>query len=649
MPLTHFICPDNERIKVCDCLKEGGCRLKNRCATRSYLMVAGADRPWKGKPSTTQLISGTMHSFLKIKHEYATRPDSRTFMILGTRAHKTLEDAGIDDEYSMLETALTQGDVSGITDGVENENEIPILFDRKTTGSYKVAKALGIYIDKEPIEGEFWKSGKHKGEQKTRSIAKYDPAKSETEDWNWQLNKYRIEIKKQFGIDCKRLKIEAFVRDGGTYIARSRGIFGNLYYFDIPILPDEVVNEYFERKKNCLLQAVKQGYWNDICTDKENWDGIRCARFCDVAEYCPFGVYLKEQREKELFMPIKGLSEPRKIPRLGKIRLGTKVPNAGGNGEHPKEVDYFILDPDTEIPTEREKYISEFARLYGEQPKSIDVMLPTSNMGMNLVLDYKRYSSNNLLRCKGDGETATCKEKKYADGLKIIGGTEEGLIKVECLGEDCPNYISKKCARVGVLNVLLQKLPGIGVWQIVTHSIISIQNIIDTTAINLELFKRIHMLPATLERREVKVEFEGKANPHYPLFLDFKGSLADVQRLAQGDPTSVMLELPQPKPDEVTQALAEEIKGDSAGIVEEPQKPPKEEKPFRAMTHAQAKAITGQFELLKKDKGWDNDKLAELLINKIEKTSMKGISYDEAEIVLTALCVANKPSAGAKQ
>lgn len=44
--LKWFICPDKERIAVKDCLKEGGCRLGgNRCATRSYLGLVGADRP----------------------------------------------------------------------------------------------------------------------------------------------------------------------------------------------------------------------------------------------------------------------------------------------------------------------------------------------------------------------------------------------------------------------------------------------------------------------------------------------------------------------------------------------------------------------------------------------------------------------------
>ncbi len=37
MPLVFFECIDGTKINIQDCLKEGGCRLGNRCATRSYL------------------------------------------------------------------------------------------------------------------------------------------------------------------------------------------------------------------------------------------------------------------------------------------------------------------------------------------------------------------------------------------------------------------------------------------------------------------------------------------------------------------------------------------------------------------------------------------------------------------------------------
>jgi len=141
MPLKWFCCPDKKRITVEDCLKDGGCRMGERCASRSFLMMAGKDRPWNGRPSCTQLISGTLHSFLKIKHDYATFPDSRAFMVLGTRGHKVLEDAGSGDDISELELKFQDGDISGIADGIETEKGKRVLYDTKTTGSYKLSKS----------------------------------------------------------------------------------------------------------------------------------------------------------------------------------------------------------------------------------------------------------------------------------------------------------------------------------------------------------------------------------------------------------------------------------------------------------------------------------------------------------------------------
>ena len=45
MPLRYFICPDKQQIEVKDCLKENGCRMGERCGTRSYLQLAAKERP----------------------------------------------------------------------------------------------------------------------------------------------------------------------------------------------------------------------------------------------------------------------------------------------------------------------------------------------------------------------------------------------------------------------------------------------------------------------------------------------------------------------------------------------------------------------------------------------------------------------------
>jgi hypothetical protein len=346
------------------------------------------------------------------------------------------------------------------------------------------------------------------------------------------------------GFKPDQLKIQCIVRDGGTYIARSRGVFRNVYYFNVRIMPDAEINAYFNKKMNDLFQAIKQGYWNDICTKEENWDGLRCQNYCEVAEFCKYGKYLKREREVE-DMAIKGLSEVRRLPRLGKIRLGIKKKTAQGV-EYPAEVDYFILDPQTPSETENAKIKAEFVGLYGEQPKAIKIMFPVSSPEIYFPQFYKRYGSSTSLKCKGDGETAVCSQEEFAKGLDRIGEDEFGMPKVKCQGRDCL-YYGKECSEVGTLQVLLPELPGAGVWQISTgsyNSIVNLNSCIDYVA---SVCGRAHMIPLTLERRMQEIAKDGKKTKHYILHINMDFRLADLQKFALIDPTRMLLDLPAPE------------------------------------------------------------------------------------------------------
>ena len=144
MPTGFFICLDGHKIEVEECLKEGGCRLKSRCAARTYLRMISTDRPWTGKPSTTQLIAGTMLSFLRLTVPYAVRPDDCAFMVHGTKVHRNLE--SVPDELSLIEERLT-GETTGVTgifDLLTVEAGKTSLCDLKTWGSWRMTKALGL-------------------------------------------------------------------------------------------------------------------------------------------------------------------------------------------------------------------------------------------------------------------------------------------------------------------------------------------------------------------------------------------------------------------------------------------------------------------------------------------------------------------------
>jgi len=539
MPLKYFICPDGQKIETKSCLSEGGCRMGNRCSTRSYLQLVSKDRPWTGKPSTTQLISGTMQAFLKITNDYAISPDSRAFMVHGTKAHSNLE--GADDEYSLLEERF-EGDETpetGISDVFEVENGKSILADYKTSGSYKIAKALGFYVDDEET-GEVFKSGPRKGLPKTRKVLKRDDSKMDRLDWELQLNKYRIELEKR-GLPVDEMRIQCIARDGNTYIARSRGVFRNVYYFRINKIADEYVLDYFKKKREALLKALKMGECSEVCNAQENWEGLKCAHYCEVAEFCPLGKYLKKEKEVE-DMAIKNLSDVRRLPRLGKIRLGIKKSKNGV--EYPAEVDYFILAPQTSSELENQKLIDEFHKLYGEKPKSIKIMLPVGNLDTAFPQFYKRYGKTTLLQCKGDGVEATCSSEEFAEGLEVLRKNDLGLPVVKCLGKECSYHKSRKCSVSATLQLLLPDLPGAGVWQLTTGSFNSIVNINSCLEYVRAVAGRFHMIPLTLERREQEIQYEGRKGKHHTLHINMDIRLTELQKYGQIDSTKILLELP---------------------------------------------------------------------------------------------------------
>jgi hypothetical protein len=540
MPIKWFICPDHAQIDIAVCLSEGGCRMGERCATRSYLKLVSKERVWTGKPSTTQLIRGTREVYLTLTVDYAISPDSRAFMAMGTNTHSNLESS--TDEYSLLEERFDSEDTkeTGISDVIESEGGKNILCDYKNSGSFKVAKALGFKVV-ERDNGEVYKTGKRKGQPKLSKELVRNIEYEDRREWNIQLNKYRIEYERKFGKKIDNLKIQCIVRDGNTYIARSRGVFRNIYYFNLPIIPDQTILDYFDTKRIDLLSALKNGIIPKECSAEENWNGLKCASYCSVSEHCSYGRYLKQNKLSEDEM-IKGLSDVRRLPRLGKIRLGIVVKNDKGI-EHPKEIDYFKLDPSTPSELENESLVKEFQDLYGDKPKQIKIMIPLPDVDLFFPQFYKRYGGS-VLKCKGDGETASCISKEDAQGLKISGQSDLG-VQVVCTGKDCTYYKVNKCSESASLSVLLPELKGAGVWQITTGSFHSIVNINSCLDYIRALCGRFHMIPLTLERREQQINHDGKSSKHYILHISCSVKLEEIQRFATIDSTRILLELPK--------------------------------------------------------------------------------------------------------
>ncbi|GAI11540.1 unnamed protein product, partial [marine sediment metagenome] len=94
-------------------------------------------------------------------------------------------------------------------------------------------------------------------------------------------------------------------------------------------------------------------------------------------------------------MPIKGLSEQKRLPRLGKIHLGVKVTKNKKGEEcapYPRATDYFVC-PD------------EVRAVYGDKPQKLHIIIPVEDEEMWANQYYRQYSRTRGLVCKGDGET----------------------------------------------------------------------------------------------------------------------------------------------------------------------------------------------------------------------------------------------------
>lgn len=291
MPLESFICPDGEEIKITDCLNV--CRMPFRCATKPYLRLIGYDRKWKGV-SPSSAGNGPRLLYLKATENYAVDPQSRVWAAFGTSTHDNL---GMHRySYNVLsEQPLSDSLMKGIADVLEEDESIPdeyVLTDYKTWGSFKVAKALGMIIKKEDVpilengKPVSLKSGKNKGKVKTKikSTIVIDPAKIDLKSEELQINRYRMFFEHN-GFPISKMQIQAIPRDGGTYIAKNRGIEKNLYIIPVKKVDNFKVNSFYDTLQREVEIGFETGFARK-CNDWESWENRRCDGYCEVSEDC---------------------------------------------------------------------------------------------------------------------------------------------------------------------------------------------------------------------------------------------------------------------------------------------------------------------------------------------------------------------------
>jgi hypothetical protein len=173
-------------------------------------------------------------------------------------------------------------------------------------------------------------------------------------------------------------------------------------------------------------------------------------------------------------MPIKGFLPPPKFAQLGTIRLGKKAVTSGK--EHPDDLDHFRVPQEVAEALHPVRQPDGNMKLqpYGDEPKELEIMLPTSDFDLFCPMELQRWDSAERLLCHGDGETA----KRWNDDK----GKED---IIECPYDTCEFFGKERgegCDEVGTLNVILPFVNTLGIYVINTHSRHGLRNIRDEFA-----------------------------------------------------------------------------------------------------------------------------------------------------------------------
>lgn len=230
-------------------------------------------------------------------------------------------------------------------------------------------------------------------------------------------------------------------------------------------------------------------------------------------------------------MPIKGVTEVVRLPRLGKIRLGIKKENASG-----------VLYP---CPTNHFVCPEEVRKVFGEKPRELRIMFPTNDQTQWASQYLRCYSASRGLVCRGDGETSVAKIDVRTGEIAGKESVETELKEITCNPAKCAHYQKVQCRRVMNLQFLLPDCPGFGVYQLDTSSFYSIVNVNSSLELIRGTCGRLSMIPLSLKLVEQEVQPEGKKKTVRVLSLTAPYSLVEIQKYAQIPPGQVLL-LPPP-------------------------------------------------------------------------------------------------------
>lgn len=229
-------------------------------------------------------------------------------------------------------------------------------------------------------------------------------------------------------------------------------------------------------------------------------------------------------------MPIEGVSDLVRIPRLGKIHLGVKVKSKDKKDvQYPKATDYFVA-PD------------EVRKIYGEKPTELQIMFPVEEPELFAQQWLRAYSMTQGLVCIGSGVEGRRKVDVDTGAIADHETKQWEWKAISCDPQECPEYQTKRCRRVMNLQFLLPEVPGLGVYQIDTSSFYSIVNINSMIKMLKGILGRCSMVPLTLALGPIEVSPPGitKKTVHI-LHIKKDIQLSKLAHIAQLPPARVLI------------------------------------------------------------------------------------------------------------
>ena len=225
---------------------------------------------------------------------------------------------------------------------------------------------------------------------------------------------------------------------------------------------------------------------------------------------------------------IQRLAHLRRLPRLGRIRLGERrlLRRNNRSVQVPVELGWFKFDAESlrSYPAIRE--------LYGDRPKELDILLPVEDPRLFFPQACKLYGKGGALKCKGDGRRA---ERWLCDKCGQMAcdctGAPKSLAEIEC---PCELLERRDCRFIGSLMVILPRVSCAGVWQVDTSSAYSIVSINSDVDYIRSLCGRVAHVPLTLRRLPRPEGTQCGRRVGHSLKITFDLGMEQLQQIQRG-------------------------------------------------------------------------------------------------------------------